>query len=257
MAKVTESPMGFIPSLADNDESLNRMLDEQGIGRRVAVLYLLVVVCAFLYGVLMGSYRSPVQALLSGLKLVVLFSGTLLICLPAFLVVQYVMGSRLRLFQILSVVLSGIVLSLLIMVSFAPIVVIFLLTGSNYFFLRLLHVAVFGVAGIFGMMRVVSVLKFACERKGVYPHTGVVVFRFWAVIMAFVGIQMAWNLRPFMGDPGASFQMFRQYESNFYTALIHSTKQLLRHEDPPAGTQATPGPEPADSTLDPSTLFDK
>jgi hypothetical protein len=75
--------------------------------------------------------------------------------------------------------------------------------------------------------------------------------------MAFVGIQLAWNLRPFMGDPGASFQMFRQYEGNFYTALIHSAKQLLRPEDQPGGPRETPVPEPADSTVDPSTLFDQ
>lgn len=256
MAKLTESPLGLIPSLADSDEALSFIMDEQGIMRRAATLYLMLVVLAFLYGLLMGSYHSATQALISGVKLAFLFTATLLLCFPAFCVVQYVLGSRLRLFQILAIVLSGIVLSLLIMVSFVPIVVIFLLTGSNYYFLRLLHVAVISLAGLFGMMRVISVLKYACEKKGVYPHTGVVVFRFWAVIMAFVGIQLAWSLRPFMGDPGAEFQLLRRYEGNFYTALIHSAKQLFQDKAHPS-LPDKPAPEPVDSTLDPSTLFDK
>jgi hypothetical protein len=129
------------------------------------------------------------------------------------------------------------------------------LTGDNYDFLRLLHVAVFATAGGFGVLRVVSVLKYACEKRDIYPQTGVVVFRFWAVIMAFVGIQMAWSLRPFVGDPGAAFQLSRPYESNFYTAVLHSAKQLLATEEHRPTMQAPPPKEPADTTINPSNLF--
>jgi hypothetical protein len=80
------------------------------------------------------------------------------------------------------------------------------------------------------MLTIVEALKFSCEKKSVYPQTGVVVFRFWVVILAFVGIQLAWNFRPFLGDRGQPFSLFREYEGNFYTALIYSVKQLLSEE---------------------------
>jgi len=35
-------------------------------------------------------------------------------------------------------------------------------------------------------------------------------FRTWIVIYAFVGIQMGWVLRPFVGAPGAPVQFFRK-----------------------------------------------
>jgi len=58
-----------------------------------------------------------------------------------------------------------------------------------------------------------------------------VVFRFWVVILAFVGIQLAWNFRPFLGDRGQPYELFREYEGNFYTALIYSAEQLIGGRD--------------------------
>jgi hypothetical protein len=119
------------------------------------------------------------------------------------------------------------------MVSFTPIVVFFVLTGGNYHFMQLLHIAVFTVAGIFGMKAVLDALRFSCEQKGVYPKTGVVVFRFWVVILAFVGIQLAWNLRPFLAQKGEPYAVFRSYEGNFYAAVLYSIAQLTQPEKQP------------------------
>ena len=53
----------------------------------------------------------------------------------------------------------------------------------------------------------------------------------WAVLFAFVGIQMAWNLQPFVGDRGQPFQLFRHNEGNFYTAVVYSLEKLARGEE--------------------------
>ena len=74
----------------------------------------------------------------------------------------------------------------------------------------------------------VDALKFACEKKDIYPHIGVNVFRIWIIILAFVGIQIAWNLRPFLCNKTEEFKLFRKYEGNFYTAVIYSFKQLVK-----------------------------
>jgi hypothetical protein len=46
-----------------------------------------------------------------------------------------------------------------------------------------------------------------------------------------VGIQLAWNLRPFISDKNEDFKLFRKYEGNFYTAVIYSVNQLLSGND--------------------------
>ena len=182
-----------------------------------------------------------------------LFTLALIICFPALFIIQFILGSRLRLLQMVSIILSGFVLTSAIMVSFSPIVIIFLLTGSNYYFLQLLHILIFVLSGAFGMKTVVDALKFSCEKKSVYPQTGVVVFRFWVVILAFVAIQLAWNLRPFLGDRGQPFALFRTYEGNFYTALIYSARQLLDDIDQPTQTYS---PSSEVYRLDDGTVVD-
>src|SRR5213078_381471 len=79
---------------------------------------------------------------------------------------------------------------------------------------------------------------YACEKRGVYPKKAMTIMQVWAVLFAFVGIQMAWNLQPFVGDRGKPFQLFRHNEGNFYTAVVYSL-QKLAHRDG-SGAAAVP-----------------
>jgi hypothetical protein len=52
-------------------------------------------------------------------------------------------------------------------------------------------------------------------------------FRIWIVVYGLVGAQMAWVLRPFIGDPRADFTLFRARESNFFAAALGHLRDLL------------------------------
>jgi hypothetical protein len=54
-----------------------------------------------------------------------------------------------------------------------------------------------------------------------------VVFRCWIVIFALVGGQMAWILRPFIGNPAIPFTWWRPRESNFFESLAHVLQSLF------------------------------
>jgi hypothetical protein len=216
----------YFPRFHNKDEFFNQLLEESELAGKILSLFLILIIFSFLYGIVMGSYHSFIQSLAAGIKLPVLFTLTVIICFPAFYIIQYIMGSKLRLSQMIIIMLSGMVLTTAIMISFTPIVIFFLLTGSNYYFLQLLHICIFILSGVFGMKVIIDALKYSCEKMGIYPRVGVEIFRFWVVIMAFVGIQLAWNLRPFLGDTGKPFKLFRDYQGNFYTALIYSFEQL-------------------------------
>jgi hypothetical protein len=190
-----------------------------------------ICVFTFLYGVVMGSYHSFLQSLVAGLKVTFLFLCAIIICFPSFFVIQQVLGSKMTLRQMMIIVLSGLVLTSAIALSFSPIIILFQITGGNYHFLQLLHVAIFIFSGIFGMRLMVEALKFACEKKDIYPRIGVTVFRIWIIILAFVGIQLAWNLRPFLCNKNEEFKLFRKYEGNFYTAIVYSIQQLASKND--------------------------
>jgi hypothetical protein len=188
---------------------------------------LIILGLAFFYGLVMGSYNSPFQAIVTGIKVPSLLLLALLICFPAFYVIQYMLGSRLSLLQMVNTILSGFVVLTTIMASFAPIVVFFMITGNNYAFLKLLHVGIFIFSGIFGMFTIIEALKYSCEKKNVYPKIGINIFKFWIFIFAFVGMQLAWNLRPFIGDKNLPMEIFREKEGNFYLAVFQSMGDLL------------------------------
>lgn len=203
------------------------------------ILNQILIICAFtfVYGLVMGSYHSFTQSAVAGIKVIVLFLGTLFICFPSFFVIQQVLGSKMNLRQMIIIVLSGFVLASAIALSFSPIIIFFQITGGHYHFLQLLHIAIFVFSGIFGMRLMVEALKFACEKKDIYPKIGVTVFRIWIIILAFVGIQLSWNLRPFLCNKDEEFKLFRKYEGNFYTAIIYSLQQLTANNNVPQPTE--------------------
>jgi hypothetical protein len=237
-------------------ESFFNQVDKKKSGQIIYRQLLIICFMGFLYGMAMGAYNNALQAVVSGLKVMVLIVATMLICFPSFFIIQQVLGSRLSLRQMVIILLSGFVLASTITLSFSPIVLFFLVTGNNYHFLQLLHVAVFIFSGVFGVRLIIDALKFACEKKNVYPQIGVTVFRVWIVIFAFVGIQLAWNLRPFLGDKNEGFKLFRKYEGNFYTAIVYSFDKLIAPgPDVPMKKEYTPfSPDSTYSlTLDTST----
>ena len=211
-------------------ESYFNEIDQKQSARLLINQLLIICLFGFLYGLTMGSYHSLLQAVVAGLKLMLLFITSLVICFPSFFIIQQIMGSKMKMKQLILIILSGFVLSSTIILSFAPIIVFFLITGNNYHFLQLLHVAIFIFAGFFGVRLIIDALKYACEKKNIYPQIGVAGFKVWIIILAFVSIQLAWNLRPFLGDRKDGFQLFRKYEGNFYTAVVYSVKQLFSEE---------------------------
>jgi hypothetical protein len=191
----------------------------------------------------MGSYNGLLQGLVSGIKMPSLILLSLLICFPALFVIQYMIGSTMNLFQMANIILSGFIVLTTIALSFAPIVIFFMITSSNYSFLKLLHVAILTFSGVFAMKTIIDGLKFSCEKKNVYPKLGMTIFKMWIIIFAFVSSQLAWNLRPFIGSGDLPFELFRNKQSNFFIEVIQSTANLFNparesQNKPPENNQA-------------------
>lgn len=212
-----------------------RLFDAILEGKRPRGLFgkLILTSIAFfaIYGVVMGLYNSPLQALSSAVKVPVLFFLALLICYPALFMFNVLLGSKLAFAQSFALILVSYGIIASVLASFAPISVFFMLIGSSYAFLRLLHVAVFSVAGIAGMKALNDGLVYACEKYTVYPKQGVRVFKIWILIFAFVGTQLAWNLRPFLGDRDMPFQVVRKQDSNFYAHIFRTSVDFVFGEE--------------------------
>ena len=194
-----------------------------------------VVAFSAFFGLVAGAYSGPAQAVSAGVKLPFLFFATFAVCFPAFFVVQVLVGSRLRLLQVVVLVFGALALTSVLLAAFVPITAFFLVTGANYYFQHLLNIALASVAGLFGMYALHEGLSVVCDTRGVYPRKALTIMRAWAVLFAFVGIQLAWSLRPFLGDRNQPFRVFGKYQGNFYAAVIYAVNQLMQGDgQPPA-----------------------
>jgi hypothetical protein len=216
--------------LSDRERFFTEIAEGDGLRAKLVYASGTLVVLLAIYGAAAGGYAGPAQAVSAAIKLPLLFLGTLAICFPGFFLIQVLVGSRLRLQQVLALVLGALSLSAILLAAVVPITAFFLSTGANYYFLTLLHVLIVLGAGLVGMAVLHEGLAFACEKRGVYPKKAMTIMKVWAVLFAFVGIQMAWNLQPFLGDRGQPFRLFRHNEGNFYTAIIYSLEKLSHGE---------------------------
>ncbi|MCX6027827.1 MAG: actin-binding WH2 domain-containing protein [Chloroflexi bacterium] len=199
----------------------------QGLAEKIRAMLISSIAFLALYGAVMGSTHSLWQALSSAAKLPILFLATLVVCAPTLYFFNLIYGSDQSLTQNVALILTAVTVTAVVLLSFAPIVMFFLLTSSNYQFFKLLNVATFSVAGLVGVsflvqgMRAVS----AGAKEGAAARQNVVLL--WIVIYAFVGSQVAWTLRPFVGAPSMKFELFRQLGGNFYTNIFASIGELL------------------------------
>lgn len=204
-----------------------------GVDLQGKIRAMLISSIAFLalYGAVMGSSHSLWQALSSAAKLPVLFLATLFVCAPTLYFFNILFGSNQSLTQNVALIMTAITVTAVLLLSFAPVTLFFLLTTSQYQFFKLLNVGVFAVSGLMGViflaqgMRIVASGGRGDERANESGRRRVL--QFWMILYAFVGSQLAWTIRPFVGAPSIRFELFRQLGGNFYTNIFASLGEIF------------------------------
>jgi hypothetical protein len=197
------------------------------LGEKLRAMLVSSILFLALYGAVMGSTHSLWQTLSSAAKLPILFLATVIVCSPTLYFFNVLFGSNQSLTQNVALILTAITVTAVLLLSFAPIVVFFLLTTSNYQFFKLMNVIIFAICGIVGVIFLsqgMSIVGSAGD-DGTTPRRWVVWL--WVIVYAFVGSQMAWTLRPFIGAPSMEFELFRQLGGNFYANVFASIGEIL------------------------------
>lgn len=199
------------------------------LGAKMRAMLISNVTFFALYGAVMGSTHSLWQTISSGIKLPILFLATLFVCVPSLYFFSLLFGSNQSLRQSLSVILTAITVTAVLLLSCAPITLFFLLTtsASQYQFFKLLNVAIFAISGLMGIVFLYQGIKVVSgtDTEGATTRKWVLIA--WMFVYAFVGSQMAWTIRPFIGAPGTPFEVFRQLGGNFYSNILYSFGEIL------------------------------
>ena len=183
-----------------------------------------VIIGGALYGACMGTYgldatRWP-QILWSAIKLPLLLSLSGALSLPIFTVLYALAGLRDDFPIVLRALLRTQAVLAIVLASLSPLLVLIyasLGTGARSYD--------WAVAGNFGLFAIAggvaqTVLRASCRELWRSEKRHRMLLSGWMWLVGFVGVQMAWVLRPFVGDPHSATAFFRPDAlSNAYIAL--------------------------------------
>ena len=189
----------------------------------------LFVCFGLLYGMVMGCYDGgdavrPRQAVYSAIKVPLLFGATFTLSLPTFLVLNTLAGLRRDVPEACRALLATQAGVSIILASLAPLTLLWYASSTDYNQAKLFNLAMFAVASLAGQSLLRRHYLELIRRNAVHRR----MMWAWLVIYAFVGVQIAWVGRPFIGAPGMETRLFREGAwSNAYVHLAEVLRQAV------------------------------
>jgi hypothetical protein len=213
------------------DEILRAGTSSAGGAKRIAWTRAAIYVAVFGsgYGALMGTFGGfggdrALMILFSGIKVPLLLAVTFLVCIPSFFVLNTLLGvgeDFREAFQAL--VLTQAALTILL-VSLAPVTLFWYASSADYNSAVLFNAFIFAVSSVAAQWLLRRQYQPLIARNPRHR----MLLRTWLILFAFVGIQTAWILRPFIGHPAMPAQFFREEAwGNAYVAVAEKFREAL------------------------------
>ncbi|MBC8002684.1 MAG: hypothetical protein H7X97_08860 [Opitutaceae bacterium] len=184
--------LAAIESIVRNPDHLPYHLGRVGLGRMLGWLLAIVVGGGLLYGVITGTFSRGDQLWAAPLKIVggLLFAGA--ICLPSLYVLSCLSGSRGTLGEVTGVLCGLLALTMVLLLSFAPVVWVFSQSTESLVAMGVLHLVLWFVATAFGL----RLLQRCFDQYAARSSGGLLC---WTAIFLLVVLQMTTALRPIIG----------------------------------------------------------
>ena len=213
-------------------ETLAADLDD---GPRALRFYVAVIVVgAGLYGATIGLWRAPLQGLFTAVKFPLLMLLTTLANALLNGMLAQLMGLRLSFRQSALAVTASFAVTSIVLASLSP-VTLFMLFNTppleagrevlSHNFTLIAHVALIAFAGVVGNVTLFRLLAHLCGSRAAAGK----VLAAWLLGNLFLGAQLSWVMRPFIGSPGLPVQFLRPhaFQGNFYESVFRSLMNLL------------------------------
>lgn len=190
----------------------------------------MVIIFGLFYGAMMGTFSGLwgdrlLQIVYSAIKVPLLLGVTFFVALPSFWVVNRLMG----LGDDFPCIFHGLVATqatlTIILAALAPFTAFWYCSSADYQGAILFNALAFAIASVAAQWRLSQYYRplIAQNRR----HKAMQAM--WLILYAFVGIQMGWTLRPFIGDPTQPAQFFRSEPfTNAYVVIVHLLLGIVR-----------------------------
>ena len=202
--------------------------------RSVAGCIIIILLGSGLYGFTLGLWRAPLQSLYTAIKFPALIFLT---CGGNALLngmLAQILGAGLSFKQTSLAILMSFAIAAIILGGFSPITLFIWynappLASENaalgHSLMLLAHVCAIAFAGVMANRRLFDLLR----KVAGDARTARVVLLSWLAGNLFLGAQLAWNLRPFIGHPSLAVQFLRDepLRGNFYEHVWYAYRNLF------------------------------
>jgi hypothetical protein len=182
-------------------------LRQPGVGRLIAGMLFVSVVCSLIYGVVVGTFSGGLQLWAAPVKIAIGLMISALICLPSLYIFTCLGGSQARLVEVSGLLAGLLMLMTILLIGFAPVAWIFSQSTESLAWMGTLHLIFWFIATCFGL----RFLENGFSHSNAKSLAG---FRTWVVIFLLVAIQMTTALRPILGTS----KPFLPTEKKFFVA---------------------------------------
>lgn len=188
-----------------------------------------IVLFGLAYGAVMGTFAGVtgerlLQVVYSAVKVPLLLLITFVLSLPNFYVLNTLFGVGADFAQALRALLATQAALTVILAAFAPFTALWYASSSDYRMAILFNALMFGLASAGAQLLLRRLYRPLIERDARHRT----LLRVWLVVYAFVGIQMGWLLRPFVGDPRAPTRFFREDTwGNAYVKVVEMVLEVV------------------------------
>ncbi|HLZ54345.1 MAG TPA: hypothetical protein VKS19_07690 [Verrucomicrobiae bacterium] len=208
---------------------------EQWSARRFWLHVGVILLGAGLYGAAMGCWRDPQQALYVAIKFPLIILLTVIGNALLNGMLAPLLGLNIPFRQSFSAILMSFAVTAAILGAFSPLLAFVVwnappisqasLQGVTYNFIKLANVAAIAFAGTTGNARLFQLLVQTGGSRAVAFR---VLFA-WLTINLFLGSQLSWILRPFIGSPNLPVEFFRAtaLHGNFYENIFQTVLQIF------------------------------
>ena len=202
--------------------------------RRFAAQIGIIILGAGIYGAAMGWWRAPEQALFVAIKFPLIILLTTLGNALLNGLLAPLLGLNILFRQSFAAVVMSYAITSAILGAFAPLLAFAvwnappLTSGTaglaTYDFILLAHVSAIALAGTVGNLRLYQLLL----KLGGDQNIARRVLVAWLAGNLFLGSQLSWILRPFIGSPGLPVEFHRAnaLHGNFYEAVFHALQKI-------------------------------
>lgn len=219
--------------LTQIDDILRSRRRVQSHPARSALLRMIGCIAVFglLYGAVMGAFGGVTgprfwQVVNAGLKVPLLLLGTSLIAWPSFFVMNALAGLRNDFFRATAALMASQAGLAIVLASLAPLTIVWYASSGDYDNALRFNGGMFAIACFAGQWLLRDHYRVLVERDPRHRW----MFWFWLGLYVFIAIQMAWVMRPFVGDPSAPVEFFRRDKwGNAYMVVAKLIYSLIAH----------------------------